>query len=563
MKKAPDTHPPPDFQTTNMRSQKRTKKGTLPALAWYALGLLLCTLLLATPLARLDGSTLQYKLPTSFLVLLPGGWMPIRLSFFGQGSSAELTTHLLFFILFLTFAFAIYGTAAYGLWRRKILAPLQTHLRWILLTTCVCGIVFVLTPALLSHDAFAYASYGRLLAIYHVNPYFVPLTHFPQDPLYVLDDWRETPSAYGPLCTAISALLAWICGEQPINALRAYQFLGLMLHLLNTSLTFLTLRRLKQPSRIVALGTLLYAWNPLLLIESCLSGHNDTLLITFLLLALSSTAHLEAFLQKTRSFQFRLYFFPLTMISLAVLIKFTAAPMLILFLVLLARHSFQTSSSTSRIRITLLRLVLASLFSGTLMLLLYIPFWIGWSLSDIIKSFTSTPAATQAYGSVLRALQEWVKAYGPPTTGFNALFFSIFLQRRIWNDISTIVFSCTLLLALIWTWRSPTTPTLALATLISLGTLLLVTPWFFPWYVTWLLPLAVVGLAAKKTRIQKAFIGSTLVFSASCCCIYFFKNGLYALGGWVGFVCLTTVLPPILAFFIIFSFTRPKQEEKL
>jgi hypothetical protein len=559
MKKSTDTLTLPRLTPTGLKNPKLNSRRSLPTLAWYGLAFFLCILVMATPLARLDGTTLQYALPTSRLLVLPGTWLPIKLGFLGNSRSAELSTHLLFFILLLALSFAIYCAAAYMLWHQKNPSHLQIHLRWILLIAFGCGLVFVLTPAMLSHDAFAYASYGRTMVIYHANPYFVPFFHFPQDSFYTRDDWRYTPSAYGPVWLAVSALFAQICGNQPLTSLLTYQFFGLALHLLNTYLVFLTLRALKQPSRIIALGTLLYAWNPLALLESCLSGHNDTLLITFLLLALYFSARIEEQLHTTRSFQIRAYLFPLIMLSLAILVKFSAAPMLVLFLILLARHSFLNSPSGSKLRLTFLRFCLASLFCASIILLFYAPFWLGWHLSDIIKSFTTTPAATSADGSILGALQGWVKVHGKPASGFNALFFSIFLQRSIWNNINIVVFGCTLLLAMLWLWRSPNTHTLALATLATLGILLLVTPWFFPWYVTWLIPLAAIGISAEKTPLNRAFIGSTLVFSASCCCIYFFKSGIPLLGGWIGFACLSTIVPPILAFLLIFRFSLPKK----
>jgi hypothetical protein len=92
---------------------------------------------------------------------------------------------------------------------------------------------------------------------------------------------------------------------------------------------------------------------------------------------------------------------------------------------------------------------------------------------------------------------------------------------------------------------------LTLATLAVLGVLLLVTPWFFPWYVTWLVGLAAACLPMRD-RLGRAAIGAALVFSASAFCIYLFR-GFPAIGDWEGFTSLTTVGPPLLTLVILLS----------
>jgi len=104
------------------------------------------------------------------------------------------------------------------------------------------------------------------------NPYFTAFSNFPHDPFYRLDDWKHTPSAYGPIWLMVSAVVAFLCGNQPIVSLITYQALGLTFHLLNTLLVIAILRAQKRSERIVAVGALLYAWNPLLLLESSLNG---------------------------------------------------------------------------------------------------------------------------------------------------------------------------------------------------------------------------------------------------------------------------------------------------
>ena len=60
--------------------------------------------------------------------------------------------------------------------------------------------------------------------------------------------------------------------------------LGLVAHLTNAFLIWLIVGRLSPHRQL--LGTLLYAWNPLCLLEFCASAHNDAVMLTFLLLGI-------------------------------------------------------------------------------------------------------------------------------------------------------------------------------------------------------------------------------------------------------------------------------------
>lgn len=97
-------------------------------------------------------------------------------------------------------------------------------------------------------------------------------------------------------------------------------------------------------------------------------------------------------------------------------------------------------------------------------------------------------------------------------------------------------------------WHRPTIRTFILASLTTLGALLLVVPWFFPWYVTWLVALAVVCLPVMHERIARGLLAFTLTFSASAFFLYLY-NGIPPANTWSPFSCLLTFGPPVLAFF--------------
>ena len=241
------------------------------------------------------------------------------------------------------------------------------------------GVIYVLTPSALSHDAGVYAGYGRIIVTYHANPYYTSLSAFPHDPLFQLDDWRDAVAAYGPLWLIVCALSTFVAGSSILHYIFFYRILGLIAHLLNIWLVTTILRKTKRSARLVVLGTLLYAWNPLVLLESGLGGHNDIVMVTCILFGILLCVQAEQY----EFLQARHYLPPIIAFTCAALIKFTATPLIVFYLILVARRVFtheqwsqQQELTYRRYRwLTTLQIVSgATLVSCLLAILLYIPF---------------------------------------------------------------------------------------------------------------------------------------------------------------------------------------------
>lgn len=151
----------------------------------------------------------------------------------------------------------------------------------------VLGVTLLLLPALPSDDVFSYILYGRIAAVHHANPLVAVPADYPHDPFLTLVFWRNTRSVYGPVWLLLSqalALVAQKAGGGLVAYVLLFKLLGFASHLANTLLIWAILGVL-APRRQV-MGTLLYAWNPLCLLEFCASAHNDAVMLTFLLLAI-------------------------------------------------------------------------------------------------------------------------------------------------------------------------------------------------------------------------------------------------------------------------------------
>ncbi len=546
------------FSHNHTGDQSNGRHTSTIGLLLCALAFLCCIVVSITPLNRLQALTELESWPTSKLLLSIGSWLPIDLKLASKVRDSQISTHLIWLLSLIALEFIIYALGAWWIQRQKSDYDNRRTLGLLWFAVLAAGIIFVFTPAMLSRDIFVYAGYGRVFAGYHANPYFVTLSTYPRDALIPLDDWSTALCAYGPVWLLICGLSSLLAGEHAIAYVLFYRILGFAAHALNILLVTTILRTMGKTSRIAALGTLLYAWNPLVLQESCLGGHNDTLMVTFLLLGLLYTARAEQNSQQPFT-ALRSYLIPLIAFTLAVLIKFTSAPFIILFLILLLRKSLQsgklTRSSPEMLhglewRPLLRMMSIACLISAGIILAFYTPFWAGHSVRAIMDSFSSPPSARSAYGSTLGALQNWEKIYGGQYKGWAAPLISLFSQHQTWQNISTVVAAIMLLLSVVWLWRVPTTRTLALATLAILGAVLIVTPWFFPWYITWLVGLVAICLPIMHDRIGRALLGFTVTFSASANFIYFFR-GYQPIGDWVGWIFLTTIGPPLIILLLL------------
>jgi Gpi18-like mannosyltransferase len=552
-----------------------TQEKTLPVLrparehsisappAWSLLALMLllysiCIALAIDPLQDLAAHPVAGQLPGAALTSF-GSWLPPRLLELLRNllpfiTPADLEFHILVLLLF-----AIGASVALIAWHwTGRLALRKLELFWCA-ALLLSGAILVIAPAMLSHDIFVYVGYGRVMVAHQANPYFVPLSAFPHDPFIPLDDWKQTIAAYGPLWLLICAAFSLLLGSNAAAYILAFRILGLLAHLFNMLLIGRILRNMGRSERVVAAGMVLYGFNPLILIESALGGHNDTLMMTLILLGLWWSAR-ACSQQLGRP---ATYLPALAAFTLAALIKFTALLIIGLFIGLLLFHILRRSGEHA-LRSVLrtaggpaLRTLLLSLAAvAFLSLLAYLPFWWGHSPREIVISLTSPPSTSRDLGqfSVLRAIQEWFRYHPHSVRDWQGHLLALLARRRTWNVIDLVTLLIMLAVALLRLWQEPTLSRLAAGAVLVMGALLLVTPWFFPWYLAWLLALAPLALPRRGELLETALLIFTLVFSLSALAVYLSRGYQAAGGGWIGWMGLSTVAPPLVAFLLTLWF---------
>lgn len=160
----------------------------------------------------------------------------------------------------------------------------RTQWRWLYLLlggALLFSLTLLLQPMLFSDDVFTYIFSGRILTIYHADPLNTAPFQFPADPyLRWVIAGRDAPNLYGPFWYYVSSLLVSIGGNNQVVMLLLFKGLALLAHMVNSVLVWGILQHIAPKRRI--LGTLLYAWNPLVLIELAGSGHSEGMLLFLL-----------------------------------------------------------------------------------------------------------------------------------------------------------------------------------------------------------------------------------------------------------------------------------------
>ncbi len=170
-------------------------------------------------------------------------------------------------------------------WCVKLMRTERITLRSLLTVAGICCALLVLTPPLLSRDLFAVGFYGNISVFYHENPYLVTPQKFVGDPwlAFMSTNWKNTPMVYGPVVWLMSSAGALIFGRSIVANLVFLKVIMAGAHIANALLIWHILGRIAPERR--QLGTLLYAWNPVVIMVGVGGGHNDIIMMTFVLFA--------------------------------------------------------------------------------------------------------------------------------------------------------------------------------------------------------------------------------------------------------------------------------------
>lgn len=147
----------------------------------------------------------------------------------------------------------------------------------------LAAVAFMCMPPVGSTDHLNYASYGRMAATGH-DPYATRAVDLPKDPVAgAPEEWRTTPSVYGPIATGEQAFAAWLGG----GSVRLTVFVLSVVNTLAFAVTALILYRTAGTEERRLRTALLWTCNPLVLFHLIGGAHNDVLAIAPMAAALA------------------------------------------------------------------------------------------------------------------------------------------------------------------------------------------------------------------------------------------------------------------------------------
>lgn len=179
--------------------------------------------------------------------------------------SNRLLTTIFYIASFIIF-FVFYGVFIYLGVKRKI------NLKEIfVLIGMTAAILFFSYPAMLSYDIFNYVATSKVLFFYQENPYIVMPIELAGDPLLAFTHAANKIALYGPFWIVLTGIPYLLGFGNFIAILFSFKLFIAFFYL---STTFLIWKISKNITSLI-----LFSLNPLVVIETLVSGHNDIVMI--------------------------------------------------------------------------------------------------------------------------------------------------------------------------------------------------------------------------------------------------------------------------------------------
>jgi hypothetical protein len=333
-----------------------------------------------------------------------------------------------------------------------------------------CGLIFGFTLVWLypitATDLFQYVLRARVRVVHGANPMVVTPDHFPDDPLLPFaGEWADDLSPYGPAWELLAEGIARVGPREAVSGALAYKGVALLAYLACVAL-------LAWGTRGDGQALLLFAWNPLVLLQGLGNGHNDLLMLVWVLLAL---------LLWERK---RLWAPAVAALTLAVLTKASSALLAPLLMVAILRSQRGWSR---RLGV----LIGAGALALGLVLLAYLPFWPPWeSIAGVFDEFS------HRYTYTIAALLRMILREFIPNE----------LALAVPRATGQVIFALLYLWTLVRVWQRRMR--LAEAGFLTYFAYLLTSTSYRIWYPLWLVPLAALHFT-PRTRLRTFLLSLT------------------------------------------------------
>lgn len=208
----------------------------------------------------------------SYLFIDPN-FIYLRSFYTGFATSNRLFVTILY-VFFIVCFFLFYWLFLKGV-KKKLIEKKDI----VLLVFGSLAILLFSYPAILSFDLFNYIATAKVTFFYHENPYVTMPIEFLNDPILLFTHAANKIALYGPLWIAITTVPFALGMGNYLVSILTFKLLVIVFYIGTAILIWKISRNLFSVS--------FFALNPLVLIETVVSGHNDIVMIFLALFAFS------------------------------------------------------------------------------------------------------------------------------------------------------------------------------------------------------------------------------------------------------------------------------------
>lgn len=194
---------------------------------------------------------------------------------FAHGHRAITTFIYVIFILLFSIFYILFS------WWVNTKKLSMSEIRWLIIVTAV--FLLFSYPAMLSYDIFNYIATAKALYFYHENPYIIMPIEFLGDPLLSFTHAANKIALYGPAWLGLSSIPFFLGFGNFLLMLYGFKALVSLFYLAQVALIW---KMTKDFFPVI-----LFALNPLVIIETLLSGHNDIVMMFFALFSFYMLKH--------------------------------------------------------------------------------------------------------------------------------------------------------------------------------------------------------------------------------------------------------------------------------
>lgn len=338
-------------------------------------------------------------------------------------------------------------------------------LKTIILFFVFFSLTLLISSPLGPGDVYNYIYRAKIFTQYRQNPFLVAPINFPDNQLlnYVSHLGSSTPTIYGPLWMIISFIPSFVAGNNLFVNLLLFKIIAVIFNFGCFLIIFKIINLLNYNNKNLIL--LSYAWNPLILFQVVNEGHNDVVMIFFLLLAIF-------FLLKN----YRNIVLPTLILS--VLIKYVTLLLLPLFFIFLIKKN--SEGIKQKMSFFLIQLIIIA----SMVIVLFFPFWKGFitlkglyfqSVSASLYHLSLFPFLFSLFNKEAALIRFFSYLF------FGLVYFIIIFVKKTDDEKKLIKYT-------FW---------------ILTFYLLIASLWFQVWYLIWLIPL---GIIINDTKYLKSMV---------------------------------------------------------